>query len=69
MPLIRVKPAPSCPKCGAGMKLRRPGPDDKWRAFWGCQRYPECDGTQKPVAKSEDQLNFWEEKDVVYERV
>lgn len=69
MPLIRVKPAPSCPKCGAAMKLRRPGPDDKWRVFWSCSRFPECKGTQEPVTKGQDQLQFWEEKDVVYERV
>lgn len=67
--LIRVKPEPSCPKCGAPMRLRRPKPDDAWHPFWGCQRYPDCDGTCKPVEKNEDQPSFWEEKDVVYERV
>ena len=69
MTYIRVHPAPNCPKCGAPMKLRRPRPGDEWHPFWGCQRYPECDGTQRPVTKAEDQLTFWEEKDVKYERI
>ena len=67
--LIRVKPEPVCPKCGAVMRLRRPKPGNAWEAFWGCGDYPNCDGTQRPVEKSADQLMFWEEKDVVYERV
>jgi ssDNA-binding Zn-finger/Zn-ribbon topoisomerase 1 len=67
--LIRVKPEPSCPKCGAPMKLRRPKPDDTWKLFWGCGRYPQCDGTAKPVTKLEDQPSFWEEKEIVYERI
>ena len=67
--LIRVKPEPSCPKCGAKMRLRRPKPGDEWRPFWGCSAFPNCDGTAKPVTKLEDQPSFWEEKDIVYERL
>ena len=66
--LIRVKPEPPCPKCGATMRLRRPKAADEWKTFWGCGRYPECDGTTRPVVKNEDQPSFWEEKEVVYER-
>ena len=51
------------------MKLRRPKPGDEWSAFWGCGRYPNCDGTMQPVTKNEDQPAFWEEKDVRYEKV
>jgi ssDNA-binding Zn-finger/Zn-ribbon topoisomerase 1 len=51
------------------MKLRRPRTDDVWHAFWGCQRYPDCDGTQRPIKKSEEQLTFWEEQNVRYENV
>lgn len=32
----------SCPKCGAPMKFR-----SKWD-FWGCSRYPDCEGTVNP---------------------
>jgi ssDNA-binding Zn-finger/Zn-ribbon topoisomerase 1 len=67
--MIRVYPVPNCPKCGAPMKLRRPRTDDVWHAFWGCQRYPDCDGTQRPIKKSEEQLTFWEEQNVRYENV
>jgi four helix bundle suffix protein len=43
--------APTCPKCGAPMRLRhaRKGP----RAggpFWGCTRYPECVGLREADA-------------------
>lgn len=69
MTVIRVKPEPNCPKCGRKMRLRRPKAGDEWAAFWGCAGYPECDGTAWPVKKIEDQLMFWEERDVVYENV
>lgn len=32
-----------CPKCGAPMKVRR----GKYGAFWGCTKYPECNGVIK----------------------
>lgn len=70
---IRVKPAPVCPKCGSVMVLRKPNktkhPEAKWAPFWGCPQFPTCDGTAKTVTKLEDQPSFWEEKDVVYERI
>lgn len=31
---------PSCPKCGAAMKLVKPRQSDKWKPFWGCSNYP-----------------------------
>lgn len=36
--------APTCPLCGAPMKLRRGARGD----FWGCTAYPTCRGT-RPV--------------------
>lgn len=73
MPLIRVKPEPSCPKCGSTMVLRKPDkskyPNAAWVPFWGCTRFPNCKGTAKTVTKLEDQPEFWEVKDIVYERV
>lgn len=42
--VIRTKPVPSCPECGAKMVLRRPRPGEKWDTFWGCNRYPDCRG-------------------------
>jgi DNA-binding helix-hairpin-helix protein with protein kinase domain len=38
---------PACPKCGGGMQKRvaRRG-RNAGGAFWGCMRYPRCDGTR-----------------------
>jgi topoisomerase-like DNA binding C4 zinc finger protein len=35
---------PECPKCQGPMRMRKGsrGP------FWGCQSYPQCDGTRQP---------------------
>ncbi len=63
---LRVKPVPSCPKCGAVMRLRWPKPGDEWSPFFGCNRYPDCDGTRRPVNKAEGQETFWEERDIEY---
>jgi hypothetical protein len=43
---IRTKPEPYCPECGAKMKLRKPGINQHWQAFWGCSQYPDCHGTR-----------------------
>lgn len=58
---IRTKPEPSCPECGAIMRLRRPPPGKSWEPFWGCNRFPNCKGTMnidtetgKPVGKYDD---------------
>ncbi len=47
--------SPSCPTCGAAMKLRtaRAGPKAGGR-FWGCTRYPECRGTRDPGDRDGD---------------
>lgn len=47
MARIRTNPKPDCPICGAKMRLRRPRPGQRWRAFWGCSQYPECDGSRE----------------------
>lgn len=46
-----TKTAHFCPKCGSPMKLVRPRPVDKWKAFWGCSLYPVsgCKGSRKYV--------------------
>ena len=38
-----------CPKCGATMHLVRPRENDRWPAFWGCDRFSEthCRGTRE----------------------
>lgn len=59
--MIQTKPEPTCPDCGAIMRLKKPRPDQDWDAFWGCNRYPACKGTMnisaetgKPVGKFYD---------------
>lgn len=37
---VVVDPTLSCPKCGAAMASRK----GRYGAFWGCARYPACDG-------------------------
>jgi four helix bundle suffix protein len=46
--------APHCPKCGQTMVLRtaRQGPN-AGSQFWGCSGYPDCRGTRKIGAKSD----------------
>ncbi len=46
-----TKSAPSCPKCGSSMKVVRPRPTDKWKAFWGCTQYSVtgCKGSARYV--------------------
>ena len=39
--------APQCPNCGAAMVKRH---DRHGRAFWGCSRYPQCQGS-RPYSK------------------
>jgi len=41
---IQTKPEPSCPECGARMKIIRPKPRQSWEPFWGCNRFPDCRG-------------------------
>lgn len=69
MSMIRVYPAPSCPTCGAVMRLRRTKTGDSWSAFWGCNDWPTCDGTRRPTTKAEAQENMWPEEGVRYERI
>jgi ssDNA-binding Zn-finger/Zn-ribbon topoisomerase 1 len=43
--VIKTKPAPYCPDCGAKMALRKPRhPNQHFDAFWGCTEYPDCFG-------------------------
>ncbi len=38
---------PTCPKCGAPLRLITPRPSDTWKAFWGCTLHnvTGCKGT------------------------
>jgi ssDNA-binding Zn-finger/Zn-ribbon topoisomerase 1 len=45
--VIRTKPEPYCPDCGARMVLRRPRQGQDWVPFWGCNRFPHCRGTRQ----------------------
>lgn len=39
---------PDCPKCGSAMRLRRPrNRRQRWKPFWGCSRFPDCNGTRR----------------------
>lgn len=40
-------PPVPCPDCGSTMKLREPKPEQEWKAFLGCSKYPECKGAAK----------------------
>lgn len=53
-PSQRPADAPSCPKCGQTMVLRTAsqGPN-AGSQFWGCSGYPNCRGTRKIRAKSD----------------
>ena len=44
--IIKTKPEPYCPICGARMALRKPKPGGKdFAPFWGCSTFPDCRGT------------------------
>ncbi|HEY5260005.1 MAG TPA: HNH endonuclease, partial [Rhabdochlamydiaceae bacterium] len=43
------KSASICQKCGSKMRLVKPRPTDKWKAFWGCSAFPKCTGNAKYV--------------------
>lgn len=61
---IQTKPEPSCPKCGARMILRQPKPGQTWKPFWGCNRFPDCDGVwhiDAETGKPEDDFEMWED--------
>lgn len=50
-----------CPECGSPMKLR--GPQRGYGPFYGCVRYPECDGSHgahldgRPLGKPANRAN------------
>ena len=45
----RRQSIPTCPKCGAQMRLRQPGSTDDWKPFWGCTNYRKtgCRGSKR----------------------
>lgn len=50
---VKLAKRPDCPKCGKRMGLRKPKPDQGWDPFYGCNDYPDCDGTRKYVPPKE----------------
>ena len=40
--LKELNSTPTCPKCGSSM-VKRKG----YSEFWGCSRYPSCNGTRE----------------------
>ena len=50
------EPAPKCPVCDSGMKLRvaRLGPR-KGLSFWGCELFPACRGTRTTIGVRADE--------------
>lgn len=59
--VLVVKEQPTCPKCSGEMQLRKPHQGDAWLPFWGCKRWPDCDGKKPASFKDEAQLGFWED--------
>lgn len=45
---IVVKEKLVCPNCGSSMRLRKPTPEQKWKKFWGCNKYRSdgCKGSR-----------------------
>jgi hypothetical protein len=45
----KTEETPSCPKCGAPMRLITPRPGQKWKKFWGCTKYVSegCKGSRR----------------------
>lgn len=54
-PVVPKEETPQCPKCGKPMRLRtaRQG-GNAGNQFWGCSGYPECKGTMKYQARSDE---------------
>lgn len=58
---MKTSPAPSCPKCGAKMILRRPKEGQTYRPFWGCGDFPNCDGRLTTAEwDSQGESQWWE---------
>ena len=49
------KNAPDCPKCDSKMIMKHRKRDDS--LFWGCTKFPECNGTIE-VAKRQERFKF-----------
>lgn len=62
MQAIQLKPEPYCPICGAKMILRKPLKGRNWKPFWGCNRFPDCEGTRSigNDGKPEDDYEEWD---------
>ena len=48
---VSVTSAPSCPRCGAQMKLRvAKAGATAGKSFWGCVKFPDCRGTREAAS-------------------
>ena len=63
-PVIPAEQTPNCPKCSKPMRLRtaKQG-SNAGSQFWGCSGYPECKGTLKYKASSDDRRDQADQPD------
>ena len=59
MSRIKTYPPPTCPKCGAQMKLKRPKDGQSWEPFWGCSEFPDCKGTVNIDEDGNPEVDEW----------
>lgn len=57
--VIKTHPKPYCPECGSLMRLRRPKQKDNWEPFWGCNRFPDCEGSREILP--DGRPDMWED--------
>ena len=57
---IKTKPEPLCPECGLKMILRKPKMGSKWEPFWGCSKFPDCEGTRQIMENGEPEEDIYE---------
>jgi hypothetical protein len=51
--------APKCPQCDGRMVDR----DGRYGPFWGCGKYPDCDGTRRMSVEEKKIYNRWSGKE------
>ena len=53
---IKTDDPPHCPEHDKPMRLVCPRKGDKWKHFWGCSKYPECEWSYS----IDDEGNYYE---------
>lgn len=68
---MTTKPkSPLCPLCGKEMIIKKSsGEVSPWNPFWGCSKFPVCQGTRDMVEKMTEELYdiIWEENEDDYD--